>query len=293
MSVVVDYAWGRPDISALRASGASGVARYLSYLPNGKVIDRGEYTALRAAGLDVVLVWERDAEDFGLAGFDARAAAVEALHQARTLGYPESAAIYYALDWDVTASQWPTIRDRLRSGPCAVHGLARTGVYGPSDALEWARRDGVASWFWQAGLSTAWSGGRNRNLWGGAHLRQRSSTTIGGVECDVNDVVRAEYGQQGVDDMSSEDLQHALWDGIQTGDGTHSLGDSIISAHIAARDALAEVRGLAAQVAHLTVPALTDAQVAQIADRLGTGLDDRIEAVVRRVLGSLDNTAAT
>jgi hypothetical protein len=68
------------------------------------------------------------------------------------------------------------------------------GVYGPYDVLTWCRDAGWFGMFWQAGMSTAWSGGRNAQLWPGAHLRQRYSTTVGGVGCDVNDILQDNYG---------------------------------------------------------------------------------------------------
>jgi hypothetical protein len=223
MVTVVDYAFPpHPSTSALLAATATGVARYLSWLPNNKVITRTELQKLCQAGLGVILVWECGAQDFIGPKFDARAAATEAVRQANSLGYPENAALYYALDWDVTVSQWPMIRDRLRNGPIAVHGVERTGIYGPSDALEWARRDGCANWFWQAGMSTAWSRGRNRQLWPGAHLRQRRTTTIDGASCDLNDIIKSDYGQGGT--PVDPDIEYGLGVAFaRTYDGVHGI----------------------------------------------------------------------
>jgi hypothetical protein len=293
---VIDYAYGHPSPASLRAAGVSGVARYLSYLPNSKVITPAEYKAHRAAGIDVVLVWERDAQDFVAPGFDAHAAAVEALRQARAMGYPEDAAIYYALDWDVTAPQWPTIRDKLRAGPGAVHGVTRTGVYGPSDTLGWARRDGVAAWFWQAGMSTAWSGGRNRDPWPGAHLRQRRPATIGGVQCDINDH-QPNYGQGGADvALTDAELKRIVQNvAASIAQGTWELGYCETTFDPAYRDALAGRTLMDIRAAIQPPVALTDTQVTaigqQVTAMLGATLDDRIEAAVRRVLGSLDNAS--
>jgi hypothetical protein len=295
---VIDYAYGRPSPASLRAAGVSGVARYLSYLPNSKVITPVEYAAHRAAGIDVVLVWERDAQDFMTPGFDARHAAIEALRQAHALGYPSDAAIYYALDWDVTATQWPTIRDKLRTGPCAVHGVDRTGVYGPSDTLEWARRAGVASWLWQAGMSTAWSGGRNRDPWPGAHLRQRRPATIGGVQCDINDH-QPNYGQGGADvALTDAELKRIVQNvAASIARGTWEQGYCATTFDPAYRDALAGRTLMDLRAAIQPPVALTDTQVTVIGQQvtaiLDATLDDRIESAVRRVLGSLDNDPAS
>jgi hypothetical protein len=195
MSTVVDYAWGRPGAEALKRVGASGVARYLSWVPNGKVINATEYSELKNAGLDIVLVWEFSATDFKNYSFNALEAAQEALRQANALGY--DGALYYAIDWDITAKEWPTVLERLKQGPNLVHGASRTGIYGPWYALEWARRDGVASWFWQAGMSTAWSNGNNAYAWPGAHLQQYSNAIINGIDCDMNAIKQSNYGQAG------------------------------------------------------------------------------------------------
>ena len=190
---VVDYAWGRPGAEALKRVGATGVARYLSWVPNGKVINATEYSELKNAGLDIVLVWEFSATDFKNYSFNALEAAQEALRQANALGY--DGALYYAIDWDITAKEWPIVLERLKQGPNLVHGASRTGIYGPWYALEWARRDGVASWFWQAGMSTAWTNGNNKYLWPGAHLVQRRTTIINGIDCDINETCQDNYGQ--------------------------------------------------------------------------------------------------
>jgi hypothetical protein len=216
MTVVVDYAFKPwPSTAALKAAGASGVSRYLSYVnprTAPKIVTKAEYDALLAAGLAVVLNWEYDTHDFTNAGFDARLAANEALRQARALGYPDVCPIYFSVDFDATVGQWSTIAARVRAVN-AVLGVARTGIYGPWDVLEWARRDGVAAWFWQAGMSTSWSAGRNRNLWPGAHLRQRRTATIGGADCDINDIIQADYGQLGGDDVGISDIDTAylIW----------------------------------------------------------------------------------
>lgn len=205
MGTVIDYAWGRPAPAILQKAGASGVARYLSWLPNGKVIDREEYSALRGAGLAVILVWEYDARDWAGGNLAADRHAAEAIRQARALGHPPGAGIYGAADWDMTSTQWTsaarsyaeTFRNRITAAGY------RPGVYGPSDVLGWCKGLGYAL-FWQAGMSTAWSGGRNATPWPGAHLRQRYPIRVDGVACDINDILQADYGQpEDNDDMAN------------------------------------------------------------------------------------------
>lgn len=211
--MLVDYAFPpHPPTAALSAAGATAVSRYLSYqtpatLP--KILTPAEYTTLRGAGLSVILNWEYDAHDLVNSGFDAAGAAEEALRQADALPYPDFRVIYFSADWDVTAGQWATIAGRLRTIG-GIIGPARVGLYAPYDALGWAKRDGVAAWFWQAGMSTSWSGGRNAQLWPGAHLRQRRTATIGGADCDINDIVQPDYGQPG-GHMALRDDPDGVW----------------------------------------------------------------------------------
>lgn len=204
---VIDYAWPPyPSPNQLRNYGVTGVMRYISWLPNNKVLSPGEYSRLTGAGFEVGVVWEYYANDFVRSGFDATAAARETLRQLAALGVPDTVPIYYGLDWDVLPEQWPMCRERLHQVNL-VHGVERTGVYGPYDALEWARRDGVATRFWQAGMSTAWSAGRNRSAWPGAHLRQVRQVDLGGADVDVNDIHDPMWNTVGGEMISPEDLK--------------------------------------------------------------------------------------
>jgi hypothetical protein len=98
-------------------------------------------------------------------------------------------------DFDMTASQWSSagrayaiaFRDTL-----GARGY-EAGVYGPWDVLGWCEGLGGYHMFWQAGMSTAWSGRRNAGLWPGADLRQRRQLTVGGVQVDYNDILHGDW----------------------------------------------------------------------------------------------------
>lgn len=194
--IVVDYAFPpHPTTRQLLDAGAAGVVRYLSWLPNSKVIDQSEYRALRAAGLGVALVWECSARDWA-GGPDAGSLhAAEAVRQATLLEHPHAAGIYGAADWDMSLAEW----DRAGRGYAQAFSAGirpagyRCGVYGPADVLTWCRNLGGFGLYWQAGMSTAWSAGRNASSWSGANLRQRRPTTIGAADCDINDAA-ADWG---------------------------------------------------------------------------------------------------
>ena len=299
--MLVDYAFPpHPSIDALRAAGATDVSRYLSYIKTNtapKIITAGEYQALLAAGIAVVLNWEYDTYDFVNTGFDARVAASEALRQANALGYPQRCPIYFSVDFDATAGQWPTIVARFRAVN-DVLGVARTGIYGPWDALEWARRDGVASWFWQAGMSTSWSAGRNAQLWPGAHLRQRRTAIIGGADCDINDIVQANYGQTGGGPMSDADIPDTrrlagngdTWGraAITGEDPAHFLGGVGVGTPATTPNVLHHKLDAILDAAHAaaTAPAavaLTDADRAAIAEQVVSLVGARLDAIAAKL----------
>jgi len=196
--IALDYTARIPP-SALTAAGVSDVCRYLCYLPVGswKVITKGEYDELVAAGIGVTLNWELAANDWAHGESAGLAHGTEAVRMAKALGYPRGCAIIGSADFDMDRATWDNAaRFYCRGFANAIRGGGyRPGVYGPWDVLTWVRDAGLMDVFWQAGMSTAWSGGRNRNVWPGAHLRQRRHITVGGQDCDANDIHIPTWGQ--------------------------------------------------------------------------------------------------
>jgi hypothetical protein len=186
------------QIAGLRAAGVTAVSRYIA--PQAwKRITPDEYRRILAGGLQVSLNWESGARDLYTVGTSTTADyARQAVAQVQACGYPAGCVILNSADWDVQAAEWPTVAARLRTirpiYRAAGYGL---GLYAPWDALGWAQRDGLVDVYWQAGMSTAWSGRRNANAWPGAHLRQRRNAVIAGVDCDTNDILIAQFGQAG------------------------------------------------------------------------------------------------
>lgn len=198
MAVVLDYTT-RIAPAALKAADAVGVCRYLSPLIQStawKRIGMAEYQELLAAGVAVYLNWEYDAHDWD--GGAARGAShgQQAAAQAHGFGYPAGSVILGSNDYDMTRTGWTG----AGRGYCAAFAKAvrdggyRPGVYAPYDVLTWVRDEGLMDAFWQAGMSAAWSGGRNRNAWPGAHLRQRGHRMVGGVDTDWNEILIPNWG---------------------------------------------------------------------------------------------------
>jgi Domain of unknown function (DUF1906) len=195
----VDYAGSRPDPAGLYRAGKRFVVRYGGPGGSWKHLTATEANALRAAGLSIVANAEGTAD--GLRGRQAGADwAILADEHFRSLGMPADRPIYLSADWDVTSGQWPSVADALR-GAGSVIGAARVGVYGSYDVMRWARRDGVARWFWQ---TYAWSGGR----WAaGNHIEQYGNgIRVAGGDVDLCRALTADYGQWGQTIETEEDV---------------------------------------------------------------------------------------
>ena len=182
-----DYSWSRPSPASLAAKGYHFAARYLSEDTTGKNLSLSEAKALAAAGLDVVVVWEQNAED-ALSGYDRGVEnAREAERQAVADGQPPGRPIYFAIDFDAQPSQQHKI-DAYFDGVASVIGVARTGVYAGYGPTKRLFDDGKIAWGWQ---TYAWSAGR----WDPrAQLRQTKNELNGG-DIDADEATTTDYGQ--------------------------------------------------------------------------------------------------
>ncbi len=183
MDYGVDYSFGRPNLDQLWNAGYRWVSRYLSWLPNSKVINKAELDALRARGFQVMLNWEYDARD-QLGGASAGTAhAKEAVRQALALGYPAGCTIYFAADWDATEAQQTQINAYMSAAKVIVHAAGyRIGIYGGYYVVKRTLDAGHADDAWQA---FAWSGGQWDDR---AAIRQvQNGLKVGGADVDRNE----------------------------------------------------------------------------------------------------------
>lgn len=175
----IDYAWSKPRPAAIKAAGYAFVCRYLSNDPK-KNLTAAEAGALHALGISVAVVWEATANR-ALGGAAAGATdGREAKTQAATCGLPDSAAIYYAVDFDAQPGQFPAIvaYQQAFASAIAPHPV---GVYGGVAVVSYMTGHG-ARYGWQ---TAAWSRGQRT---GAASLFQRvQQVRVDGVLCDVNE----------------------------------------------------------------------------------------------------------
>lgn len=200
----LDFSSPRPRGAAVRAAGYGFVVRYVDNgLTGGRDnLNAAEVQDLRAAGVAIALVWEKksfagdDRATKGRAAGVADAQAADAQATACGLaGWP----IYLAIDFDIPDFAPNSSDPRAKLGPCgdylegamSVLGRARMGVYGGFYAVSRALDAGLATYTWQ---TMAWSGGQvdpRINL-----LQRLGTVTVDGVECDVDEARKSDFGQQ-------------------------------------------------------------------------------------------------
>lgn len=244
MSQVLDYSAGFPGAQAIKDAGYPGAMRYIGFPDRPKCATSEELRDFTAHDIGMGLVFEDDSGDWrGGRKAGATAGQLASLH-AFDIGFPRGRPIYFAVDQDVVRTgDFETMLDYLR-GANSVLGAELTGVYGEADVIDRARDAGVASCFWQ---TQAWSKGRRTK----ANLFQHVGTVrVGGVACDVNDVLADDWGQHNYKggDVSKQDVVDAL-----TGDKYPNLGNRNTV------DALGEVLNRVLVLTDNTMPAINRA----------------------------------
>jgi hypothetical protein len=308
MVQVLDYSTGRPGGSAIcrplddhGQQAFVGAVRYIGFPGRGKCTDSNELGDFSRCGLGMALVYEDTAGDWRKGYTQGVAAGQRARAHATSIGFPAGRPIYMAIDQDVTAGEYATMLDYLRGAAVSLGGPHLTGVYGEADVIDQARTAGVAAWFWQ---TAAWSAKRRTT----AHLFQHVGTvTVGGVGCDINDVLSDDWGQHNyvhveVDDVSWTDT---LEDWELNAAGGHDKAPAYVWA-IAARRAAGEaaagtarIEAVLAQVLAVQADGGIDPQ--QVLDRVDTAVREATDkAVTQSVLPAVarleaalaaDNTA--
>jgi Domain of unknown function (DUF1906) len=181
-------------LTVLKAAGVKTVIRYLSPInPSGeKCIKPPEAHAVAAAELRLALVCEGWG-DFAHGAISAGAGERDGEFCARyatTVGAPDNAAVYFAVDVDANAAQIKKlVLPYFASIDAAFKALApnlRCGVYGSGAVCEAVMAAQLADFPWLS-CSLGWSGSRayfSSNRW---VLRQHVPATIAGIDCDPDD----------------------------------------------------------------------------------------------------------
>ncbi|WOX14673.1 peptidoglycan-binding protein [Streptomyces sp. N50] len=193
----IDYSDASLTAGSVASAGYGFVCRYLSWLPNPKVLTLSEAQALTAADLGIVSNWESDGLQDWQSGVPSdpysqgAGHATEAERQALANGMPSSRPIYFSVDFDLQPSMYSALNSYF-DGVASVIGRSRTGAYGGYHVIKELFDNGKITWGWQ---TYAWSGGSWDSR---AQLRQvQNGISVAGHDADLDQAMAADIGQWG------------------------------------------------------------------------------------------------
>jgi Domain of unknown function (DUF1906) len=178
-------------LSQLRARGIECVIRYVSTPAEAK--------AIAGAGLKLALVYETWGGVNNFSHNDINAASGQrdgdfARGYAPTVGAPDNAIIYFAIDTDCTASQYAQlVKPYLIAAKAALQGKYRIGVYACGFVCDRALQEHLvdATWLTQ---SMGFNGSRAFRDSGRWTLLQGPETALEGLSIDSNEANGDDYG---------------------------------------------------------------------------------------------------
>jgi Domain of unknown function (DUF1906) len=200
LGILLDYAAGVISAADLRASGAVGAIRYVSdrrpggEWMHGKPIQLAEARDLYHAGLKIVSCYQfgkKDNADWlgGQAAGVRHAQRGWQLHVAAGGSY--GAPIYASIDDDPTPDQYRQLVAPYLRGWESVLGHQRVGVYANAPTIEWARQDGLGSYYWQHD----WGSKGTLHPAAALHQVEIDKRSVGGVGVDINHILKPNFGQ--------------------------------------------------------------------------------------------------
>lgn len=223
MAEGVDYSHARPDPGCMHRSGKRFVVRYIGTPNSGKNLTVAETSQLKAAGLDLAVVYETTA-GFMLEGYArGQRAARESLADGAKYGLPTNRPIYYALDIDpnpLSGSQISQINAFL-DGAASITGRSRVGIYAGFRGIE-LTVPGRAAFGWQ---TYAWSGGKVSTK--GHLLQYKNGVNLCGGQVDLCRSLKPDFGQWGATPQE-QPLQLDAEDQQFIQDQVQRLGDKLM-----------------------------------------------------------------
>lgn len=195
MALLIDEAWAKVNPVAARSVGYTGVIGYVSEDVTGKNWTQGALNGVRAAGMDVGVVYEFDPKVALKGGARGARDALIAIPELTALGFPRGVCCYAAVDWDVQPSEMDSVRNYALAfqATCEAHGY-RAGIYGGYNVCNMLHASGWTGLLWQ---TYAWSGGR----WlAAANVRQiRNGVFVAGANVDEDTSQTTDWGQWSAD----------------------------------------------------------------------------------------------
>lgn len=182
---------------ALVQNGFTFVARYVGPFDWGKCIKQPEMDLLIENGLAVMLCYEADASSAKGGYYTGLTHGFSAAKYANLLGVPAGTTIYFAIDYDAPASDYPMLLEYFR-GVTENIGDYTVGAYGGYRTVEYLYNSHACDRFWQC---VAWSYGQvsgrinaYQYQWSGASESKQTASAVGlwAVDMDAsNDLVGA------------------------------------------------------------------------------------------------------
>jgi hypothetical protein len=283
MAQVLDYSAGFPGATAIARDGYKGAVRYIGFPSRKKCTTAGELQDFSRNGLGMALVFEDTLTTWRSGRTGGGRSAATAHTHAAAIGFPTSRPIYFAIDQDVVAQgEFDAMLEYLRGCGDTLGGPARVGVYGEADVIDRARDAGVARYFWQ---TAAWSRSRRAT----AHLYQHvGSVYVGGIACDTNDVLAADWGQHNLtlleDDVALTDSITVSSPGDRKYIETHPAKDIIGDTYFWAADTFKAMFGQVLPMLTALTAAVTDGDLDQ--DAVLTRLDTAVREATSQTITS-------
>src|SRR5512142_946191 len=180
--------------AALKAAGYGGIFRYAAAGRASVNITQEEIEDLRAHGIQIAIVNEHGA-GYLLGGYSTgHQRAIETRQITRACGLQDG-VIYLAGDSEelqASTRNMSLVGDALRGAGDAI-GRDNVGLYGSYYLIDYiARHYPWVRHFWQ---TAAWSRGLRHPR--ACAYQQARQVTIGGVQCDINEILAADWGQRG------------------------------------------------------------------------------------------------
>jgi hypothetical protein len=177
------------QIGCLGDNGYTFICRYYNTNRSSKNLTLAEAQALSAAGITIVVVWENGypttASYFSQSQGVSDATAALAL--AAAIGQPAGSAIYFAVDYDATASDVSGVITAYFQGVASVFGPAATqyaaSVYGSGATCQSLLDAGLVTFSWLS-QSTGFRGSKTFTAY---NIKQGPETTICTMDADSDE----------------------------------------------------------------------------------------------------------
>lgn len=179
------------QINNLKTNGVTTVGRYLSHSTwKGLTVD--EVANIKAAGLQIFSIYETNptAASYFVSG-KGKSDALDAVSLAKAVGQPEGTAIYFTVDYDAQAKDFPNILNYFKEIRANLTGY-KIGAYGSFAVLNYLYQNNAADYWFQ---TVAWSGGQHCSF---LNIYQfQCDKTLGGVNVDYDNLEKSDVGAWG------------------------------------------------------------------------------------------------